>query len=187
MRYTTFLAAFACAASCFAQTPMSETEARKELEALCQKVLCRQPTTVRVQLRDGKVLEVPFRLATPIVLLNGWVSVLPGEEVHVAFDVEGGELRNPRAVKKGEAKNTLSFRFSQDDKGDTLLVIDSTLEQAVKYDLGMMLPDSERVRKTSSCPVLGGKSSYEHWPHPIFQFVAARFRLLPAGSPMNCE
>lgn len=174
---------------CWAQAPDSSAEAKKSRDEICQRVLCRQPTTVRFLLKDNKVLEVPFQDVSPIVLPNGWVTVLPGEEIHIAFDVEGDSMRNPRAVKSAtETKNTLSFRFSQDAKnGDSLLVVNSTLEQVVKFDLGMMLPDNERIRKTSSCPVLGGNSLYEHWPHPIFQIVAARFRVLLPGSAMKCE
>ena len=134
-------------------------------------------------------MEVPFDDASPIVLPNGWVTILPGEEIHVAFDMDGDVLRNPRAVKRpAESQPILSFRFTQDPKtADTSLVVSSTVNRMIKYDLGMMLPESERIRKTSSCPVLPGKKGYEHWPHPIFQIVIARFRVLAPGSAMKCE
>ena len=139
--------------------------------------------------KNRTIMEVRFEDVSPIVLSNGWVTILPGEEVHIAFDVDADVLRNPRAVRRPvESQPTLSFRFTQDPKtGDTSLVVGSTVNRMIKFDLGMMLPDSERVRKTSSCPVLAGNQSYEHWPHPIFQFVAARFRVLPPGGAMNCE
>ena len=135
------------------------------------------------------VMEVPFEDVTPIVLPNGWVTVLPGEEVHIAFDVENDMIRNPRAIKRpAESQHILSFHFSQDpETGESYLVVGSTVKHVIKFDLGMMLPESERIRKTSSCPVLAGKKLYEHWPYPIFQLVAARFRVLAPGSPMNCE
>jgi len=164
-------------------------EAKKAREKLCRQVLCRQPTTVKVLLKDKSILEVPFQDISPIVLPNGWVTVLPGEEIHIVFDVDGDSVRNPRAIAKATgAKNTLSFRFAQDSgSADSLLVVNSTFEHALKFDLGIMLPGSERVLKTSSCPVVGGSSGYEHWPHPVFQIVVARFRVLPPGSPMKCE
>jgi len=184
-----FVASVSIATQCFGQALDSSPEAKKERAKLCQKVLCRAPTNVRVPLKDGTVIEVPFEDVSPIVLQNGWVTILPGEEVHIALDVVGDVLRNPRAVKQpSEAPSTVSFRFTQDPStGDTTLVVSSTLNRTIKFDLGMMLPDSERIRKTSSCPVLAGQQSYEQWPHPIFQLVAARFRVLSSGAAMKCE
>jgi hypothetical protein len=184
-----WVAATSIATQCFGQALDSSPEAKKERAELCQKVLCRAPTTVRVLLKDRTIMEVPFEDVSPIVLPNGWVTILPGEEVHITFDVDGDVLRNPRAVRRSaESQPTVSFRFSQDpETGDTSLVVSSTVNRMIKFDLGMMLPDSERVRKTSSCPVLAGKQSYEHWPYPIFQLVAARFRVLPPSGAMKCE
>ncbi len=174
---------------CFGQAPDRDAEAEKARAELCQTVLCREPTTVQVVLKDGRVMEVPFHNASPIVLPNGWVTILPGEEAHVAFDLDGDVLRNPRALKQSaEAPNTLSFRFTQDPKsGDSFLVVTSRVDHVVKFNLGMMLPDSDRLLKTSSCPIFARKQLYEHWPHPIFQIVAARFRILPPGSSTTCE
>ena len=134
-------------------------------------------------------MEVAFEDASPIVLPNGWIIILPGEQVHIAFDLDGDVLRNPRAVRRPvESQPTVSFRFSQDpETADTTLVVASTVKRTIKFDLGMMLPDSKRFRKTSSCPILAEQQSFEHWPHPVFQFVAARFRVLPAGGAMTCE
>lgn len=134
-------------------------------------------------------MEVPIEFKSPIVLPNGWVTILPGEEIHITFDIKDAKLSNPRAVtQKSDMYPALSFRFQQEAvTGDTLLRITSTLNHTVKFDLGMMLPEGERILKTSSCPVLAGKSSYEHWGYPVFQFIAARFRVLPAGSAMTCE
>ena len=134
-------------------------------------------------------MEVPFNDVSPIVLPNGWVTVLPGEEIHVAFDVDEGKLNNPHAVNKPvESKPTLSFRFDQDaDTADSMLRITSNSKHTVKFDLGMMLPDGEQILSTSSCPVQPGLRSYEHWSFPVFQLVAARFRLLAPDSAMACE
>ncbi len=171
-----------------AQALEDAEQASQAREEYCQKVLCRDPKTVRVLLKDGQVMETSGQERTPIVLPNGWVTILPGEEIHIAFEVEGDQVRNPRAIKlPNKSPNTLSFRFSQGPKGDSLLTVKSTLKHIIKFDLGMMVPDRERLLKTSSCPVLGGKSLYEHWPHPIFQIVAARFRVLPAGGALKCE
>ena len=164
-------------------------KAESSRDALCRERLCRPPTTVRVVMKDGRVMETLLAEPSPIVLPNGWVTILPGEEVHVAFRVDGEALQDAHAVKRPrEGETSISFHFTQDPKnGESDLVIASSSKRMVKLDLGMMLPDSDRVQKTSSCPVIAGGKSYEHWPHPVFQFVAARFRILPDGSSMACE
>jgi hypothetical protein len=68
-----------------------------------------------------------------------------------------------------------------------MLDVTSTLAHTVNFDAGMMLPDSDRVRKTSSCPVRAGQQSFEQWPHPVFQLFVARFRTLPEGASLQCE
>ena len=174
---------------CFGQALDESTEAKIARDELCKRVLCRPPTTVRLLLKDGMIMEVPFEDVSPIVLPNGWVTILPGEEIHIAFDVHDGTLSNPQAVQQStNSQPSLSFRFDQDaETGDSLLRISSTLKHTVKFDLGMMLPEGEGILKTSSCPVLAGLKSYEHWGFPVFQFVAAGFRVPGPENDMTCE
>jgi hypothetical protein len=174
---------------CFAQALDESTVAKNAREELCRRVLCRPAMTVRVLLKDGMVMEVPYEDVSPIVLPNGWVTILPGEEIHIAFDVGDGALSNPQAVQQlAGSQPSLSFRFDQDaETGDSKLRITSTLKYTVKYDLGMMLPDSDDIFSTSSCPVQAGLKSYEHWGFPVFQFIAARFRVPGPESEMTCE
>lgn len=183
------IAATSIATQCYGQALDDAPEARKARRELCQKVLCREPTTVRLLLNDGGIVEVPFEDVTPIVLPKGWVTVLPGEEVHIAFDVDGNKIRNPRAIRQpAESPYTLTFRFSQDpETGASFLVVGSTGDHVIKFDLGMMLPEDDGIRATSSCPVRARANLYEQWPHPVFQFVIARFRVLAPGSAMQCE
>ena len=134
-------------------------------------------------------MEAPFEDVSPIVLPNGWVTILTGEEIHIVFDVDDGTLNNPQAVQHlTGSQPSMSFRFEQDpDTGDSNLRITSTLKHAVKYDLGMMLPEDDKIFGTSSCPVQAGLKSYEHWAFPVFQFIVARFRVLESESELACE
>src|SRR5262245_15557493 len=95
-----FVAAFSIATQCFGQALDPSPDAKKERAALCRNGLCRAPMNVRVLLKDRTIMEVPCEDPSPIVLPNGWVTILPGEEVHIALDVVGDVLRNPRAVKQ---------------------------------------------------------------------------------------
>lgn len=174
---------------CIGQPEDSDAARRKALQDMCRQVLCRKPTTVQVRMEDGGVLKVPIPDAMPIVMPSGVVTILPGEEVHIVLDVEGDKLANPRAVPRlSKGDQGLSFKFTQDaGSGASMLTVTSTLARTVKFDAGMMLPDGDHVRKTSSCPVRGGNQSIEQWPHPVFQLFAARFRTLADGASLKCE
>ncbi len=164
-------------------------EARKSLEKYCRENLCREPKVTRIIRKDGSVFEdKKAPVALPIVLPNGVVTIMQGEEVRVAFDVDGDKLSNPRAVPlTGNASNALTFKLSQDEKGNTILRIRSDLPSMVKFQLGMMLLNSDQIRSTSSCPVAADSSSYEHWPEPIYQILVAEIRVLPKEAPMVCK
>src|SRR3954464_13379303 len=130
----------------------SETEQRaKEIEAACAKAHCRPARTVRLRLEDGKAFEkeVP-RL--PIVLPNGWITVYPGEEVHIELAIKGDAIRSARAVAKVTRPSaTVSFRLAQQPgRADTQLVVSNRLARNLKYSLDMMLPTGGRLYPTTS-------------------------------------
>jgi hypothetical protein len=168
--------------------PSSESHPKKpEVEALCKKVLCRQPAPIRLRLKDGKAFETLFPQAMPIIS-GGLVTIMAGETVLIEATLKGGVLVDLVAVPKLiHPERTLVFKLTQeaglaDGLGMVLKVI-SPFSGSLKYRLGMMLPSSDRLLKTSSCPVDTGKPVYESWPHPVFQLVATDFRILDATSP----
>jgi hypothetical protein len=69
------------------------------------------------------------------------------------------------------------------------LKVDSPFAGVLKYRLGIMPLDGHRLLKTSSCPVVRGTASFEHWPYPLFQAAAADFRLVEPSSEAagKCE
>jgi hypothetical protein len=148
-----------------------------------------KPTTAQVTMDDGGVLKVPVPEAMLIVMPSGVATILPGEEVRIVLDVDGNKLSNPRAVPKlGKGDQGLSFKLTQVARSRaTMRNITSTLARTLKFDAGMMPPQEDRVRKTSSCPVRAGQQSFEQWPHPVVQLFAARFRTLPEGASLKCE
>lgn len=173
----------------FAQVSVSDEEAAKDLNQICEKVLCREPTTVRMLREDGSTMEVPIRIRLPFLQPNGWLTLFPGEEVFVEVDVEGDRLINPRAVPKpANPSKTITFKFWQERaRKDSFLLVTNPFRRLIKFNLGMMLPIDERFVKTTNCPVLPDKKLYEHWLHPIFQLVVANIRFLPDGADTKCE
>lgn len=50
----------------------------------------------------------------------------------------------------------------------------------------MQLIDSDKLFKTSSCPVMPEKSVYESWPHPIFQLAITNFHWVDESN-LDCN
>jgi hypothetical protein len=164
-----------------------------ELEAVCRAVLCRQPRAIRLRLEGGKSFDTTVGKPTPIVTGN-LITILPGETVLVEAELKDGRLVDLWAVQKiAHPKRTLVLSFKQEPSiGDGLgmvLKIDSPFPGVLKYRLGLMRPSDDALRKTSSCPLKQGITSFEHWPYPLFQVVAADFHQVdPASEAANrCE
>lgn len=186
MRSWLFALLFLPGGPAFAQ-PSEAGQRAKEIEAVCAKAHCRAARTVRLRLEDGKTFEkdVP-RL--PIVLPNGWITVYPGEEIHIEVTVKGDAIRSARAVQKVTRRSaTVSFKLGQPaGRADSELTVTNGLAQNLKYSLAMMLPTGGKLLPSESCPVQPGVTAHETWSHPVFQLVIRDLRFLPADAPLNC-
>jgi hypothetical protein len=47
--------------------------------------------------------------------------------------------------------------------------------------------DADDVFHTSSCPVMAGTRSFEHWPFPIFQLVVMGIESVPEDGSITCD
>jgi hypothetical protein len=171
----------------------SDAEIRAEIERLCQAVLCRKPSPIRLQLPAGEFFEMTPTSPTPIIA-GDLVTVYPGETIRIEAKVEANRLVGLTAVPEvTHPERTLVFHLKQEPKiGDgigMLLKVESPFAGVLKYRLGMMLPTGEDLLKTSACPLHAVKAVFEHWPHPVFQIVATDFRLVDPESKAatTCE
>ena len=188
MRIHAGLALVCLLIACAARAQDADAEKRaKEIEAVCAKAHCREARTVRLRLEDGRAFEreVP-RL--PVVLPNGWITVYPGEEIHVELRLAGDAIRSARAVAKvARPATTVTFKLSQrPGSADMVLAVSHRMPQNLKYTLGMMLPSGGEVFATESCPVQPGATVYETWPHAVFQLVIKDLHFLPQGASLAC-
>lgn len=185
MRYQ-FLAALALTLA--ASHAIAEEKPPIPLAELCQQVYCRAPD-IRLRVGDGRVFEQRLDTPAPVLMPNGWMTVYPGETVYVEVEQQGDALKLLRAVPKLEKPaTTLVLKFEQlAGKTDMMLTVTNPLSIVVRFDMGFMAMDSSRIRATSSCPVQAGLSLFEHWPHPIFQLVLAKPRVLAAGDDHSCK
>lgn len=159
---------------------LAKSKARSQMsESICEHTLCRPAQTIRLVKDDGSVFESSFDVENPIVH-KGWISIFPGETLFVEADRDENRLVNLRAVKQvRDPDRTLELRFWQDKgKPDMFLKVNNPFSKAMKYHAVMMLLDSDKLYKTSSCPVLAGKIAFERWPHAVFELLLFDFRLV---------
>jgi hypothetical protein len=175
------------------QSPNIEPQSGPEVDAgfieYCKTHECRKNLKVRLKKEDGSLFKMDMKLVQPIVQ-GGMVSIFPGETIYLSFDPGKKGPENLRSVSSADhSTNTLTFKFSQEDKlangCGMMLHAHNPTKRYIKYDLGMQLIDSEVLYKTSSCPLIPELSGYESWPHPIFQLVMTNFRWVDK-SKLDC-
>ncbi len=158
----------------FALGQQGQDAAEQARAAVCQRVTCRPPTTVRLRLKEKEYFEMEFP-KSPFVA-DGFINVLAGEELNVEFDEADGRLTNPSYVKTpAKPERTVSLRLEQTDEG-TVLRVKNPFGKAIVYDCLIQHYNEQRFRKTSTVPVRGGLMSFEMWPYPVAQVVVSNVR-----------
>jgi len=155
-------------------------EEQLTLDEVCSLVPCREPVNITLRFDVERYIEAPLSKAP--YYFNGVASVAAGETLYLEAVVQDGklvkldyvpEIRNPSA--------TITFHFAQGgDKPtdvDMLLTTHNPLRYAVVYKAIIHRAGTDRFVGTSICPILPGKSTYEHWPYPIVQIALTNFFL----------
>lgn len=153
-----------------------EQSAEEARAAICQKVACREVTTVRLKLNNKEFFEMEFPKGPYVA--EGFINVLAGEEFLVEFDETDGALSNPRYVKTAaKPEQTISFRLAQTDEG-TVLQVKNPFAKSIIYDCFIQHYSEQRLRKTSIIPVQAKLVSFEMWPYPVAQVVVSNVRFV---------
>lgn len=156
------------------------------LEKVCLKLACQHDLHVQMRRKDGTAYNETFKLFPPTVQAFG-VSIVAGQTIFIEAEVEGNVLTKLTSVDKVRAPaKTFTAKLEQIEGKAMMLVVTNPFSKTLKFNMGMMPLDSERLLKTSSCPISPGTSSYETWPYPIFQVVLANARLLEPGANPGC-
>jgi len=151
-----------------------DTAERETREAVCQRVTCRPPTTVRLRLNDKEYFEMQFPKGPYVA--DGFINILAGEELNVEFDDRRGQLSNPHYVKSPvHPERTISLRLEQKDE-NMILEIKNPFPKEIVYDCLIQHYSEQRLRRTSVLPVGGGLMSFESWPYPVAQVVISHVR-----------
>ena len=152
---------------------------------MCAAVQCIHDVRILLKAEDGSVFDKTFD-ALPVVQDMG-VFVYAGQMLYFEAEEEDGKLSKLKHVEQvTRPERTLSAKLEQDEKGHMLLVTTNPFKQNLRIRMGMMQLSSDRLERTSSCPVIAGGSSFEMWPYPIFQIVLGDMRLMEAEESMSC-
>jgi len=166
----------------------NSTATADELDELCKKQLCRKPITISLYKKDGTQFNMTLPRALPIVS-GAFLTIYPGEEIFVEAEMLDEGLGGLKAVQNNSRpEKTLVFKFEQAaGKPDMYLKIQNPFNKTIKFHAVMMSTKSDKMYKTSSCPVPAKLIGYEHWPHEIFQLMMFEFKFLAEGATMECE
>ena len=163
-----------------------DASVRAPKDEICDHVVCREPTMVRLWADDGTVLE--GMLPPGPYVLDGVVNILAGESFKVeAADTGAPFLTLRYADADGDPKRTLTLgleQFLSDAGNEMIFSIENPLPYPVKFRLAANAPGSPDLVYTRTCPVAPGEWSFEKWRGPIAQLVVFDVQMLDAESPL---
>jgi hypothetical protein len=143
------------------------------------EVVLRDPFDLRLKLPDGSSYQEHFD-RVPYVK-DGSVYIFPRENFGVLVKIAGEEIAGLQ-YEKDPSKADIKLKFTEEDAGGRvmmMLVIESRLKQTLYMNASMQVPNRKGTYKTSVLPVLGGKSGFESWPHPITILELKNLRFSP--------
>ena len=160
-------------------------------ERYCENRACRGATTVRVTRNNGEPFELDVDLAPPAVQ-HRIVTILAGETLYIEAREAPTRLINLERVDTIAAPSrTLVLRLWQaaGETGapDMILEVQNPFPRRLDYVIAVQTPESDELRPAQTCPIPGGATAVEHWPHAVFQLVLSGFYLLDPQAPFLCR
>ncbi len=170
------------------QSPSAHANSQKTTEEMCRETVCQHDVHVVLRQKDGAMFDRTFDVM-PGVVQPHWLVILAGQTLYIEADRSDDRLTDFRVVESvTHPEKTLTVTLQQSDDGSMLLKVTNPFSQSLKFKMGMMPLDSDKLLKTSSCPVMAGGSSFESWPEPIFQVVLANARFIdPDKAQLACD
>lgn len=169
----------------------SYAEEQMSLNEFCKSNPCRKDLTIILKQRDGTEFKNTFDLLPPVIQPS-FISIYAGETIYIEA-LEGNEAPTDfvqvKKVMKPEKTITMKFQQQKDigNGKSMLLTVENPFSKAIRYSMGIMPLDQERLLKTSSCPVIAKGSVFEIWPFPIFQIVVANIHFQKESDDGACK
>jgi len=157
----------------------------RNLEEACARWKCRAPSRVELATPKGRLVVTEGRT----VYSDGEVArILAGESFAITGDVQGDRLVNLRVAGDNAEKDVLLLKFEQRPLGNEpamILTVTNRFPRNVKYRASMQTPERKGFYKTSSCPVMAGRQTFEMWPHPIISLMLREVHFIDGRAACN--
>ncbi|WP_223789652.1 hypothetical protein [Marinicella meishanensis] len=143
-----------------------------EMEVYCASNPCRQNVHFKLRTDQG-VMNQKAAVYWPVIQ-GEQISVLAGEAVKVAGQLQGGVFKDWHMAPENGAGIVFKLTQNDDDNG-MRLVIKNPHDFPIKVSIDM-IDLAGNLHPTSSCPVMAGGGVYEMWPHPIPELLISNVR-----------
>jgi hypothetical protein len=169
-------------------TPPDDLTREKMKQDMCTYTVCQHNLHVTLKKKDGSIYDQTFSLF-PGAAQSFGIAIVAGQVLHVEVDIDGDILTDFRVVDiVAHPEKTLFVKLEQSPDGSMLLTITNPFKRMLKFSMGIMPLDKPNLLQTSSCPVVGGGSSFESWPEPIFQVILAKAHFVETkGNETTCD
>ncbi len=157
----------------------------------CNEAPCRRNVIIHLMQKDGTIFEYESKLDPPVIQPS-FISIYAGETIFIEADEgEHSPINLIHVSENTKPEKTIVYKFEQRaDMGngyDMVLTVHNPFSKPLRYNMGIMPLESDRLYKTSSCPVMAKGDCFEHWPFPIFQIAVANMRFLEKGDDFSCR
>ncbi|HXA47256.1 MAG TPA: hypothetical protein VNW52_06480 [Burkholderiaceae bacterium] len=168
-------------------SPVDNDESGTFPADMCSYSPCQHDIHITIKRKDGSVFNTTFNnlpgAVQPISL-----AVVAGQVLNFEAAIENGKIVNYKLVEQVTSpEKTIFASFAQSDDGQMILTIRNPFDVAIKFDMAIMQLDSEKILKTSSCPIIPKGSSYEMWPEPLFQVLLLNGRTVEFKDKVDCS
>ncbi len=132
-----------------------------------------KPTNKDPNIRPAGDVILKFQQTIPVPEItrldeNGVLELFPGDEVHLEFEDDKGELVRPKVVASVTApEKTISFKMTQDENM-TILSRTSGIQKTVSMDCVHRAADGKEFFATNVRPTEKGMSSFDSWPNTVW-------------------
>lgn len=161
------------------------------LEEFCKSNPCRNNLNINLKQKDGSIYARTLKLLPPAIQ-SSFISIYAGETIYIeAKEGKEAPIDLVQVKKNQNPERTIVFKLEQQkevsDGKSMLLTVKNPFSKAIRYNMGIMPLDQEKLLKTSSCPVKAKLSMFEIWPFPIFQVVVANMHFQKEEDDSSCK
>lgn len=122
-------------------------------------------------------------------LVNGAVTIRPGQTLCIRLKVEGDVVRPEAVVSSRDSANTLVLRMRDEPgTGTTFLYLYNPLSRNLLYDAVLSKQGKTQAEHTSTCPVLSSRMGFEYWTYYfVSRLTLTQFKLASDDAKFDCK